>query len=528
MRPRPPEVNLLDRLIGYLSPRAALKRRWARFGLGQIEMASGRYRGSAKDRLRNDWITTYLGSSTPNAWELEELRNRSRELNCNHPVAHGATDTLTQNVVGQGLTPQSKLRAENLGISPEEAKTLRRQAESIWSLWSAYADAGDRLDFNEIQFLALRKIIEDGEIIAIPTFIKDNRRPLGRALELIESDRLLSPPGRVEIMQGVELGAERREPVRYWLRKAPLVKRDYEMDQQIYVGIPARDARGRPMVLHVFPTQRPGQVRGIPYFAPVLSYFKDLGDYLEAEVVAARVAACLAVFITKTDGYGGAVAGATGTDTSGNRVQALEPGMIPYLNVGEDIKVVDPKGRGGETFGGMLNGLLRIIGASLGLPYELLLKDFSQTNYSSARAALLEGRRMFTQWRGWFARKFCQPIFELVLEEAYLRGLFGARDFYRDRDELCRVTWVGGGWGWVDPVKEVQASKLAIDYGLSTQAEEAAGQGRDWEEIFEQLQREKERAAELGLVFPVSGAPKMAVAGGPEANQEGDDNAQAE
>jgi len=391
-----------------------------------------------------------------------------------------------------------------LGIAPEEAKKLRRQAEAVWSLWGNYADAAERLDFNEIQFLALRKIIEDGEIIAVPTFIKDSRRPLGRALELIEADRLVSPPGKTEIIQGVELGAERRQPVRYWLRKAPMVKRDYEIEQQKYVGIPAKDNRGRPMLLHIFPVSRPGQVRGVPYFAPVLSYFKDLGDYLEAEVVAARVAACLAVFITKADAYGSAVAGATTTDSSGNRIQTLEPGMIPYLNVGEDIKVVDPKGRGGETFGGMLNGLLRIIGASLGMPYELLLKDFSQTNYSSARAALLEGRRMFMQWRGWFARKFCQPVWEMVLEEAWLRGLFEAQDFYRDREELCRVSWVGGGWGWVDPVKEVEASKLAVDYGLSTLAEEAAGQGRDWEETLEQRQQEQERIKELGLAIPAA------------------------
>ena len=61
--------------------------------------------------------------------------------------------------------------------------------------------------------------------------------------------------------------------------------------------------------------------------------------------------------------------------------------------------------------------------------------------------------------------------------------------------------WIGGGWGWVDPVKEVEASKLAIDYGLSTYAEEAAGQGRDWEETFEQAAREKAKADELGLVL---------------------------
>ena len=94
-----------------------------------------------------------------------------------------------------------------------------------------------------------------------------------------------------------------------------------------------------------------------------------------------------------------------------------------------------------------------------------MIKDFSKTNYSSARASLLEGRRMFLMWRAWFARMFCMPLWEMVLEEAFLRGLFDVPAFYENRAEYCRCQWVGGAWGWVDPVKEVQSSKMAIDFG---------------------------------------------------------------
>ena len=140
-----------------------------------------------------------------------------------------------------------------------------------------------------------------------------------------------------------------------------------------------------------------------------------------------------------------------------------------------------------------------MIGTAIGLPYELLLKDFSKTNYSSARAALLEAWRHFLGWRNWFAPKFCQPCFDLVLEEAYLRGMFDAPDFYEHKDEYCRVRWIGPARGWVDPVKEVEASRKAIDYGLSTLAEEVAGQGRDWEEVMEQIKREEDKTKELGV-----------------------------
>ena len=98
-------------------------------------------------------------------------------------------------------------------------------------------------------------------------------------------------------------------------------------------------------------------------------------------------------------------------------------------------------------------------------------------------------------------------MWELVLEEAFLRGLFDAPDFYARRSEYCRAAWIGGGWGWVDPVKEVQSSQMAVNSGLSTLAEECAGQGRDWEEILEQIKREQDRAAELGVRLGGASAP---------------------
>lgn len=508
------KLNWLDRLIVYAAPMWGGRRVAARRGL---ELAT-QYRGAEQSRLRADWI---LGATTvtPSFWELESLRNRSRDLNCNDPVASGATETMAVNIVGQGLRLQSRLRGEALGVSPEQAQEWQRQAEAVWHSWGPMADAGNRLTWDELQFVALRKIVEDGEIIALPVMAGESWRPLKRALELLEADRLGSPTRSDQgfVTQGVELGS-RGEPVAYWLTtydattgKAGQAKR-----------VAARDSRGRPRVLHVYRTNRPGQSRGIPFFAPVLTYFKDLADYLEAEVVAARVAACLAVFITKGDAYQamGAMSGSTENST-GARLQDLEPGLISYLQPGENISVVEQK-RGGETFNSFVEGVLRIIGMSLGLPYELLVKDFSKTNYSSARAALLEGRRQFSNWRSWFAAKFCQPVYDLVLEEAFLRGQFQVKDFYGQRAEYTRAQWLGGGWGWVDPVKEVQSSKMAVDFGLSTLAEEAASQGRDWEEVLDQLKREKDELAARGLEIPRFGKAAGPTDGGNDAKTEQD------
>ncbi len=488
------QPNFLDRAINFISPRRGLERQAAR---NRLELAS-RFRGSESSRLLSNWLTSLFGA-TPEKWELATLRARSQELNRNDALASGITESLAVNIVGQGLRPQSRLRAEILGIPEEEARELRRQAENIFASWSVRADAGNRLNFDEMQFLALRKIVEDGEIIAVPTWVEESGRPLARCLELVEADRLATPLGKKGVFQGIELGEVRKEPVKYWIRKADRIIGDTEIPRYEYIGLPARDSRGRPLVLHIYPSNRPGQLRGVPWFAPILTKFKHMADYLEAEVVAAKVAACIALVITQVDPSLALQNPTLETDSaSGKKKEIWEPGSTMRLGLGEKAEMMDPK-RPGETFPAFLEQINRLIGATLGQPYELIMKDFSKTNYSSARAALLEGRRPFLRWRVWLGQKFCQPSYELVLEEAYLRGMWPARNFYAFQEEYCRAQWIGGGWGWVDPVKEVVSSKLAIDYGLSTLAEECAAQGRDWEEVALQKKREQEKFKELGL-----------------------------
>ncbi len=505
--------NFLDRAIGYVAPQWGMRRIGARM---LLELAALQYRSAEDTRLRQDWIFNTT-DPTASSYERATIRERSRDANRNDAVASGTTDTLAINIVGQGLQLQSRMRAERLGVSDDQAKELQRLAEQIWQEWKPFADSSNLCDFDELQFLALRKIVEDGEIIALPIMIQDSWRPLKRAVELIEADRLVNH-GATLSLSGVDSAVEtgsRGEPIAYHIEKAR-----FQTGQKAEsVRIEARDQRGRPKVLHVFPVKRPGQLRGVPWFAPVLTLFKDLNNTIEAEVVAARVSACLAVFITMTDPAFGQYGASSGTETdTGHRVQTLEPGLINYLKTGESINVVNPS-RPGNTFAPFVEQVIRLIGMSLNLPYELISKDFSKTNYSSARAAILEGRRMFGVWRSWFGRKFCQPLYDLVLEEAYLRGQFDVPDFYELRQEYTRAQWIGGGWGWVDPVKEVEASRKAIDYGLSTHADEAAGQGKDWEEILEQQKREQEKARELGVTLIRSGAKQ------PE-KKEPEDNAQ--
>jgi lambda family phage portal protein len=175
--------------------------------------------------------------------------------------------------------------------------------------------------------------------------------------------------------------------------------------------------------------------------------------------------------------------------------------MIKHLMPGETITSFNPQ-RPSATFEPFVDRILKAISAALGLPYELVAKDFSKTNYSSARAALLEARRYFKVRQEWLSQKLCQPVWEMLLEEAYLNGELDAADFYqegRPKPAWLRARWIAPGWSWVDPLKEVKASREAVAGNISSLADEVASQGKDWEEILEQRAREEQKRKELGL-----------------------------
>ena len=408
--------------------------------------------------------------------------------------------------------PQSNLEPEILEIDETAAEEIKRQQERIWQKWGPHADAGNRMNFWEIQNLIENQLLLNGEVIIIPEMVDEPGRPYFHALNVVESDRLDTPSdlrSDKTIRNGVELG-ERGQPIAYWIRKTHPGDIAYAKDrantQDKYIRYSAKNEFGRINVFHLYWVKRPGQTRGIPFFAPVLNRFKDLAGYMEAEMVAQRVAACFAMFIKKTDPYNAALNRADGT--SGNkRLEEMEPGMLEYLAPGEEVQSVNPT-RQGAQIDSFIEKVLRFIGAGLNLPYELILKDFSKSNFSSSRAAILEARRMFRQEQIWLSQKFCQPNWEILMDEAFLRGEFAATEYFKKRSDWTKARWIGSGWAYIEPEKEIGASVEAINNNLSSLADEAAARGKDYEEILQQRAREQKQKDELGIKDP---APKQNV-----------------
>lgn len=116
-----------------------------------------------------------------------------------------------------------------------------------------------------------------------------------------------------------------------------------------------------------------------------MKFFRDLSDYLDFELVGAIVAASFPVFIETANPD--LASGGFSNTTTKQKYQEFSPGGVFYGAYGERPHVLNSN-RPGDSFAPFVERLLRAVGASVGLPYEVVAKDFSKTNYSSARAAL--------------------------------------------------------------------------------------------------------------------------------------------
>ena len=454
--------SITDRLVSWVSPKAGIERLRSRLVMSS---ATGDYNGGARDRrATRNWRPKSTSANEGLAVDLPDLRPRSRDLSRNVPIATGAISTVVTSVIGDGLVLQSQIDREALGMSDEQADIWQRQAEREFAIWAKNPDFTGRLNWDEMQSLTLRAVLESGDAFIVRRRRKDIRDTYGVKLQVIEADRVSNEgfkQNTTSLVDGVEMDTDGK-PVAYHISSrhpddiTPSKRewRRYEVGSTV---------TGSPLIPHLYDQKRPEQARGIPYLAPVVELIKQLGDYGEAEVRAAVISAMFTVFVKPNSLESDGDASFIGSNDSNTSVDAdteiqLGNGAIVDLMPGEDVTFADPK-RPNTAFDAFTTSIARQIGVALELPYELLLKSFT-ASYSASRAALEMAWQMFRTRRSWMAWKFCQPVYEWVITEAVASGRLSAPGYFDD--PVIREAWLGSNWIGpsrisLDPQKEASA-----------------------------------------------------------------------
>ena len=480
-----------------------------------IKMSYGSHGASTTLNALAGWITDPGNAEDDIDLYSSSLRQRARDLFESGGLARSGPTTLKTSVVAWGIIPKPKLDGDYLKLSDDKRTELEKQISREFKLWAnnVMCDSSRQQNFYGIQQLAFLSMLMSGDVFALFQMKPNKRTPYQTTVRLLEADRICTPEssgdstsqeteGGGRIIDGVEIN-QQGEVIRYHIAsRSPLASNDSSELTWTAIDAFGKDT-GLPNILHLMTYERPEQRRGVPFVSAEIESLKQFNRYMNSELAANVVSAMLTCFITsqEDDGHFG-MEDAVNEDqkvSDDDLNLELAPGAIYSLPPGKDIKEVNPL-RSNAQFESFVNTTITTIAASMGIPKEVLIKKY-ESNYTAARAALLDFWRSVRVYRTQFVSQFCQPVYEQWLSEAVASGRIDAPGFFDDpaiREAWCGCMWMGASMGHVDPLKEANAASARIANNISTEEQEASEyNGNDWAANITQRRKEISVRAEL-------------------------------
>ena len=507
-------MNILDTIIGWINPEAGARREAWRQNLQEMR----NYDAGNYGRLNAGWIAYNQSAEQTDRYNRETVRARARDLERNSDMANSVVGAYRRNVIGLGWTLQARTKNER----------LNQEIEDAWKKWCKRrnCDVTETQSLMQMARMAVTRKRVDGGILFKKCYMRGGIVPLRlQALEVDELDATITAPKHKgnRVVGGIEYNSYNK-PVGYWIRQ-------YSVDgfsQADPVYVPEKD------MIFIYTKRRPSQIREMSDLAPTISRIRDANEFMTAVSVKERIAACLSVFIKKTiptTGIGGGL-GRGGMPQDGPRFsyegKTISPGMIKELNAGDDIAVVNPTGQATDA-AQYVKLQQRLIGAGQGLSYEATSRDMSQSNYSSARQGIIEDEQTYIEDTELFMEVFMDEVYESFVISGVLSGLFDIPDFWNPekKEDYLNHEWVAAPKRWIDPLKEVNAMKTAVQSGQKTFQQAAAENGQDWrsqiDDMAAVLEYGRKQGIELGGVIYGQKADAL----DPNAEPEGDPAAAA-
>lgn len=467
--------------------------------------------------------------------EWGQLVSRSRDSDRNNPIARGAKQTLVDNVVGTGprmlAEPDYQLLGKDEDWALEWGETFERMFHAWW--WSTAADAADKQTGDQIAQLVQAAQIMNADAFVLPLWLPERGDGYATKLQMVEADRVCNPDGKPDaqyLRGGIELDG-------YGMPLAAHVRRTHPGDFAIsgvdssigqWERIPRRTSWGRLRWIHFYDQERAQQTRGKPLLTTILPLLKQVDRSVRAEIDAAVANALVAGIITtplERDDIIELFSKDANAYLKAREEHAvrMQPGSLMSVFPGDDFKGFLPS-RPNPQLAAFLKNILMFAAVGCDMPYELLVKDWSNTTYTSGRMALLEAWRSFNRRRDLLGTMFLDPIKALFLEEMVFAGRIeadGWDDPVRRQAYLCG-SWIFPGRGWVDQVKEATGAQIRINSGLSTYAKECAEQGLYWRDVIRQRAVEMKFCQKMGVPYMVPTAHAPAPSAGGTTAEDGD------
>lgn len=496
-------MNVLDRVVRAVAPRAALRREAARAQLELLDRArdrTRRYEGADRGRRTQGWITQDSSPTAATRGALHDLRARCRDLRRNNPWAQTAVRELAANVAGAGVRPRFT----------NESDAELRLAVELWDEWAGttMADAAGRETFFTMQAAAFEGLVDGGEHLVRRRFRRsEDGLAVPLQVQLLEGDHidtlrdLEGSSGTDRVVQGIAFNALGAR-TGYWLfadHPGDLFSVASFLSSRF---VPASEIR------HLYRCDRTGQVRGVPWGSVVALRLHDFDAYEDNEQLRMVVATSYAGFVEDlagadasfTDGVG--LAGNATRNAINQPIDELHSGTVEYLPSGKTIRFpTPPQNEGFEAFARVQ---LRAVAKGYGVPAWLLSGDLSAVNFSSIRADWIAFNRAVEVWRARILLPhLCEPVMRWWRDAAEVADLLTPG---RANASRLRWEWIPPRREMLDPRTEVMAEIEAVRAGFKSLSQVVSSLGTDPERVLSALADDLARARQLGLRLTTDGS----------------------
>ena len=480
-------ITLLDRHGKALQPRGA---------------SQDVYTSTDTGRLLSDLpYADYTAKATLQG-NVDRIRARARHLERNNDIVRRALYLVEQNVVGPN-------GVKFVSLAKKARSDDKKAQELVTREWVRFIKSADiRLryqSFRQSLKLISRRRVVDGEAFVelLPGFNNKTRF----SYRLIDPCHI--PVGLSDEKKRISMGIEYDAnwvPVAYYVSDA---KGAHTFSTGMFGSGKYRRVPAESM-LHFFTPERPNQGRGVSFLASPIQRLHMLDQYEEATLVGARIASSKMGFFyddindenaqpysgADTDGAPALIDPETGRSYDEENFIDIEAGQFEDIGT-KKFTAFDP-GYPPAGYDEYTSSILRSISAGLNIPYYQLSHDLRKVNYSTAREARLDAVDSWRDQQGQMRDAILDPIFDAWLGVQLLRDEFtGYTEL--DKPRLSAHRWQFRGWSWIDPQKEANANLLQVQMGIKSPSEIVSEQGRDYEQVVDQIAKDMELARSKGV-----------------------------
>jgi lambda family phage portal protein len=461
------------------------------------------FAASDVNRLVAGW--RYDGGFTPSevSAHLETIRSRSRQMAKDSAHFKRWLSLIAINEVGEGFTLKATPH-DGTRDKPRIDEAAARVIQWHWWRFCHYRDPETRLTWfdatgrktePEMDRLCAKTRARDGEYFL--RIIKTDANPYGVAFRMLRPDLCdetynSADTGRGTIIHcGVEMQTETRKPVAYWFHTVPTNPHAFNGRGQPLVRIPANE------IIHGYRQDDEDQPRGIPEGHAALVKLWMLDEYDKAEITAARDEACtvrqytsekpqdIEAFKDLTD-EGNA-------DAANALQQSKEPGQSEVLPPGWSAQLLTPQHPNRELTA-FKASMLKDVASGFGVEYSNFANDWSGVSFSSVRVGTISERDMWIVNQNDMIAQCKTPQFLAWLKSFLSLAVSGdlpAAKF----DKFSEHEFRGRRWMWVDPMRDMNAAKMAVENRWKTNGQVASDMGTDYGDNCEEIAREQVQAA---------------------------------